>query len=278
LGIFEMLRLTPRIKRLISHKASEPELNKAAVAAGTRLLLDEAMDKVKQGLTTVEEVLRVIQLREEEAALCPNCCRSISLDFTVCPFCSFTVRRMCAGCRQELAAEWQVCPYCSTLAVPTVHRPVPVPAPEALPQLSPVVTPEVVKPSATVMRPRILVVDDDAVSRRLAVKALEKLDVQPEITEASSGPEALAAVEKNPPDLVVLDIMMPDMSGIEVCRQIRSNLQTVFIPILMLTANTDQDTRTEGFLAGTDDYVGKPFSIAELHARIKRLLRRTYGL
>jgi DNA-binding response OmpR family regulator len=131
------------------------------------------------------------------------------------------------------------------------------------------------KPAAA---PRILVVDDDPVSRRLVVKALQKLDLDAEIIEAVNGTQALAEVAAHTPDLIILDVMMPGMSGFEVCQKLRSDLHTAFIPILMLTANTDEDSRTKGFVVGTDDYVGKPFSVLELHARVRRLLRRTYGL
>jgi DNA-binding response OmpR family regulator len=122
------------------------------------------------------------------------------------------------------------------------------------------------------------VVDDDPVSRRLAVQSLRKLDLNPEVTEAAGGAEALEKVAARAPDLVVLDVMMPGMSGLEVCQRLRSDLRTAFLPILMLTANTDEGSRLQGFVAGTDDYMGKPFSVLELHARVRRLLRRTYGL
>jgi CheY-like chemotaxis protein len=259
IGLYEVLRFTPKLKRLISQKASEGEMLKAALAGGTRLLLDAALEQVRAGRITVEEVLRIIQIQEEEAHLCPQCSRSISLDFPVCPYCSFVLRRVCAACLQELSSEWQICPYCRTKVA---AGPGPVVAPAA-------------KPAAA---PRILVVDDDPVSRRLVVKALQKLDLDAEIIEAVNGTQALAEVAAHTPDLIILDVMMPGMSGFEVCQKLRSDLHTAFIPILMLTANTDEDSRTKGFVVGTDDYVGKPFSVLELHARVRRLLRRTYGL
>jgi len=269
IGLYEILRFTPKLKRLISQKASEGEMLKAALAGGTRLLLDAALDQVRGGRTTVEEVLRIIQIQEEEVHLCPQCTRSISLDFPVCPYCSFVLRRVCTACLQELSAEWQICPYCRT-KVGVAGTPGTV---------APATTAPVVPPAAMPSTaPRILVVDDDPVSRRLAVKALQKLDLAPEIVEAVNGTQALAEVAAKTPDLIVLDVMMPGMSGFEVCQKLRSDLRTAFIPILMLTANTDEDSRTQGFVVGTDDYVGKPFSVLELHARVRRLLRRTYGL
>ncbi len=85
-------------------------------------------------------------------------------------------------------------------------------------------------------------------------------------------------MEKQPPDLVILDIMMPRMDGFTVCQRLREDVRTAFVPILMLTANADENSRTKGFLVGTDDYLSKPFAVPEFTARVMRLLRRTYGL
>jgi DNA-binding response OmpR family regulator len=126
--------------------------------------------------------------------------------------------------------------------------------------------------------PRILVVDDDDAIRRLVSKSLQTLPVKPEVHTAAAGDEGLAVAQEMKPDLVVLDVKMPGLSGFEVCQKLRSNIQTAFIPILMLTGNTDEESRTQGFMVGTDDYMGKPFSVPELHDRVTRLLRRTYGL
>lgn len=89
------------------------------------------------------------------------------------------------------------------------------------------------------------------------------------------GEEALELVEQKPrPDLVVLDLMLPDISGTEVCRQIRQNEETAAIPVLMLTARGEEIDRVVGFEAGADDYVVKPFSMRELVLRIRAILRR----
>lgn len=108
--------------------------------------------------------------------------------------------------------------------------------------------------------------------------ALTQLEVQPQIRTASNGHEALASVEQEIPDLVVLDVMMPGIDGFEVCERLRQNLRTAFVPILMLTRNSDEAHRTKGSVVGTDDFMAKPFSVPELTARVTRLLRRTYGL
>ncbi len=92
------------------------------------------------------------------------------------------------------------------------------------------------------------------------------------VTEASTGPEALAAARREHPDLILLDLMLPEMSGLEVCRVIR---QEQSVPIIMLTAKGTEVDTVVGLHVGADDYVTKPFSLNELMARIAAVLRRT---
>ena len=113
------------------------------------------------------------------------------------------------------------------------------------------------------------------ISRRSRPVTTSKYAVQVEL--ASNGPEALEKVAARAPHLIVLDVMMPGMDGFEVCRKLRADLKTALIPVLMLTARDDADSKRMGFLAGTDDYVVKPFDRAELIARVQRLLERSYG-
>jgi DNA-binding response OmpR family regulator len=127
-------------------------------------------------------------------------------------------------------------------------------------------------------KPRILVVDDDASIRTIVTKSLEQLPFPVEIQSASNGVEGFEMVQDIHPDMVVLDIMMPGMDGFEVCQKLRSQVETAFIPVIMLTANPSEEGRIKGYLAGTDDYLAKPFNVAELHARVSRLLRRAYGI
>jgi DNA-binding response OmpR family regulator len=114
--------------------------------------------------------------------------------------------------------------------------------------------------------------------RSLVATALELLPTKPVVVEANDGSEALSKVEGLNPDLVILDLMMPGLTGFDVCERLRKDLRTAFIPILMLTASTDEESRSKGFMVGTDDFMNKPISIPELHGRVTRLLRRTYGL
>lgn len=122
------------------------------------------------------------------------------------------------------------------------------------------------------MAERILVVDDEPDLQDLVKLAL--CDAGYEVEVAATGREALAQVERAAPDLVVLDLMLPDMPGTEICRHLRGRPATGELPILMLTAKSEEVDRIVGFELGADDYVTKPFSPRELALRVRALLRR----
>jgi len=116
---------------------------------------------------------------------------------------------------------------------------------------------------------RILVVDDDAWVRKLVRGYLERAGFL--VVTAASGPEALTEFTVHPPDLVVLDLMLPGMDGFDVATRIR---QRSAVPIIMLTARATEDNRVLGLELGADDYVVKPFSARELEARVRAVFRR----
>lgn len=117
---------------------------------------------------------------------------------------------------------------------------------------------------------RVLVVDDEASIRKYVRVSLEQEDYAP--TEAVDGEQALLAMEQTLPGLVILDISMPKLDGMEVCRRIR---EWSAVPIIMLSALQDQSDKVQALRAGADDYLVKPFSIEELIARVEAVLRRT---
>ncbi len=118
--------------------------------------------------------------------------------------------------------------------------------------------------------PRILIVEDEPAVRFSLRVASEREGWQ--TVEATTGEQALAAVRRQRPDLVLLDIMLPDMSGLDVCRQIR--LEDRLVPIIMVSARGDEVDKIVGLELGADDYVTKPFSVRELVARVRAGLRR----
>jgi two-component system, OmpR family, phosphate regulon response regulator PhoB len=124
------------------------------------------------------------------------------------------------------------------------------------------------------MSARILIVDDE--TDLLTTLAYNVKCEGYEALSAASGEAALAAARATPaPDLIILDLMLPDLPGTEVCRRLRADEATRAIPIIMLTAKGDEVDRVVGFEVGADDYVVKPFSVRELMLRVRALLRRT---
>ena len=121
---------------------------------------------------------------------------------------------------------------------------------------------------------RVLVVEDDRDIAELVRRYLEKSGFDVEIL--SSGRDALTALAQQPPDLVVLDLMLPHVDGLDICRAIRSNAATAAVPVIILTARTEEAERILGLELGADDYIAKPFSPSELVARVRALLRRVH--
>ncbi|SFN37813.1 two-component system, OmpR family, phosphate regulon response regulator PhoB [Roseovarius lutimaris] len=122
-------------------------------------------------------------------------------------------------------------------------------------------------------QPTVLLVEDEPAQREVLSYNLEADGFH--VLVACNGEEALLIVEESPPDIIVLDWMMPNLSGIEVCRQLKTRTQTRAIPIIMLSARSEEVDLVRGLETGADDYVIKPYSVVELLARVRAQLRRT---
>jgi len=122
------------------------------------------------------------------------------------------------------------------------------------------------------MPTRVLVVEDNRDIAELVGRYLGKAGYATDIV--ASGREALQAITERPPDLLILDLMLPEVDGLEICRAVRLNEKTAGTPIIMLTARAEESDRIVGLELGADDYVAKPFSPNELVARVRALLRR----
>lgn len=125
---------------------------------------------------------------------------------------------------------------------------------------------------AVTVKPQILLVEDEPAQREVIAYNLAAEGYA--VTEAGDGEEAMLMIAENPPDLVILDWMMPNLSGIEVCRRLKADPETRAIPVIMLSARMDIPDRVRGLETGADDYISKPYSMAELMARIRANLRR----
>ena len=126
---------------------------------------------------------------------------------------------------------------------------------------------------STAGRPSVLVVEDEAAIATLLRYNLEKQGFH--VEEAGDGQEALNLIAETTPDLVLLDWMLPTLSGLEVCRQIRRRHETRNLPVIMVTARTEDQDAVRGLNTGADDYITKPFNMEALIARMRALLRRT---
>ncbi|MDD8022117.1 MAG: phosphate regulon transcriptional regulator PhoB [Paracoccaceae bacterium] len=122
-------------------------------------------------------------------------------------------------------------------------------------------------------QPCVLVVEDESAQREVLQYNLEAEGFR--VAMAVNGDEALLMVKEEKPDLIVLDWMLPNVSGIEICRRVKANPETRGIPIIMLSARSEEADRVRGLETGADDYVVKPYSVVELMARLRTQLRRT---
>ena len=123
------------------------------------------------------------------------------------------------------------------------------------------------------MREKILIVEDEPDIIKMLEYNLKKEGFR--ITSASDGREALRRAEREHPDIIILDLMLPEIDGLEVCKTLKQSSDTADIPVIMLTAKAQETDKIVGLELGADDYITKPFSIRELTARVKAVLRRT---
>lgn len=121
-------------------------------------------------------------------------------------------------------------------------------------------------------RPSVLVVEDEAPQREVLVYNLEAEGY--DVLQATSGDAALDLAREDNPDLILLDWMLPEVSGIEICRRLKATPETRAIPVIMISARSEEVDRVRGLETGADDYVVKPYSVVELMARIRTQLRR----
>jgi CheY-like chemotaxis protein len=214
MGVYELMRVTPRVRSVLLARATDDMVRSAAQATGMKSMFQDGLAKAASGMTLPEEIRRVIPPDEVESADGPE------------------------------AAE-----------VPAVPTPL---------------SSEVRSPRPV----RILVVDDDPALREILRDSLE--GERYEVTEAADGNEALAGIYRQRPDLVVTDLKMPGLDGLELLRKLRGDLATCQIPVIFLTAVEDLDAEAKALDLGADDYLSKPPERARLLSRIRRSLLRAH--
>ena len=255
IGIYEVLPVTAGVRSALIHNPSETNILAAAQNAGMISLRTAGLLKAMRGETTLEEVLRVTHVDVADNSRCPACDRGLDEDMVACPWCGTDVDRgQCAECSKSLHPDWRMCPYCKAEAVVT---------PAGLQRHPP-------RADNGADR-RVLVVDDDPSVCSFVAAALAG---ECEVLSAGTAELALAIVSAEPIGAVVLDLVLPDLSGIELARLLRADPRTALTPFIMLTGTDDRRAETEALLAGAEDYLTKPVEPALLTQRVLAVLDR----
>jgi type IV pilus assembly protein PilB len=208
-GIFEMLTINDDLRRLIIKGAADTEISAEARRLGIKGLFGDGLFKVRQGVTSVDELIR---------------------------------------------------------AAPPPERDARMPKPEK----EVVSIPEERKSEIPRKQPRVLAVDDDPFIRTMLEKVLSEANY--EVILAPDGEEALAKVFRDLPDLIISDVVMPKLDGLQLVKKLKGHLQTSIIPVILLTSKDEVESEVEGLEAGADDYIPKPIVINRLLARINRIM------
>ncbi len=253
-GIFEMLAFGARIGGLIQHGCSETELWDASVEGGLKTLFQDAIEKVMAGVTTLEEVARVVTVQDYPPVVLRSAVANLGLVAAPVELGAEHIEELTETEIEDL----------EQISKELYGEPRPQVQARAEPKLQP-------RRAPGRERPLVLVVDDAQEILQLVSMALED---DYEIHTAEDGLDGLNAVDRLRPDLVVLDVMMPRMSGYEVCGALKEKPDTQDIPVLMLSARGEKAHVKKGFYAGADDYLPKPFDPEELLLRSRALLRR----
>ncbi len=268
IGVYELLEQNEQVREAIAAHPTSQALRQIARASGMRSMLADGIEKIRQGITTIEEVARVCPIDKDESLAgisCPECGRSIAAPDALCSFCQHKLRSACRECGADLQDQWIVCPFCATPISDTV---------ETLPgYVSKASEPAPIQSEIDKQAPRIVAADDEPHIRTMVRLLLEKQGYY--VIQAVDGEDALEKIRAELPDLVVLDVNMPRRNGFSVCKAVRSSVETMFTPVIMLTGQDSIEEKLEGLSSGADDYITKPFQADEFLARIDTVLRRS---
>ncbi len=252
-GIFEVLPVTGALRKVLLSTPTEAAIAAAARANGMTTLRASALAAAHRGETTYEEVLRATHVDAVSGPRCPTCARALADDMICCPWDgALLARGNCTTCERPLDAEWSTCPWCRA----PIEGATPPP---------PVSEPDVAR------LPRLLVVDDDPSVCAFVAAALTG---SVEVEAAHTATDALARVGAEHFDGVLVDNGLPDLSGIEIIRLLRTDPLTLGLPLVMFTGSSSTAVEDEARRAGADDCLAKPVEPLMLEERVLSLLTR----
>jgi type IV pilus assembly protein PilB len=256
-GVFEVLPVTASMRAVLLSTPNEGAVAAAAKTAGMHTLRASAVALAHAGETTYEEVLRVTQVDSSAGMHCSACGGALGGDMVVCPWCTTPIDRgHCEGCDRRLEAEWRMCPWCRTPVARHAHE----------------------RPGAggdssgAADLPRLLVVDDDPDIGSYVATTLEgKADIR----SVRTAGEALDLATTERYDALLIDNRLPDLTGVELIRLLRSEARTAALPLMLFTSSEDPDLEDEARGAGADDYLAKPVDPVSLEQRALALVERS---
>jgi type IV pilus assembly protein PilB len=256
IGVFEVIPISGTLRAMLDEGVPETALRNQARVEGARSMRAMALDAVNSGETTVEDVLRVIPSDDTEKTSATQSRGSVKSapdpEIDVPHRMPPALERSASALRESTARLEQSAP----LAVAGLDA-----------EMS----------AAPRTEYTVLAVDDEPINLELIRLCLRKAPLPIKVLTAESGPAALALLEHETVQLALLDVMMPGMSGIELCQRIRAERRHAAMPVLMITALDDTSSKQGAFTAGSDDYLTKPVNRDELIMRVVRALERTYG-
>jgi len=250
-GIFEVLPVTAQLRHVLLTTPTEAAIGAAARAHGMATLRTSALEAAHRGETTYEEVLRATHVDDVAGPRCPSCARALADDMMCCPWDGTVLgSNRCTGCDRQLDEQWRTCPWCRTPAA--------TPPPEVA-----------AEPDRL---PRLLVIEDDLTICAFVAVAL---DGMAEVVSVHTAEDGLAAVGEQEFDGALIDNQLPDLTGVEVIRLLRTDPRTLTLPLVMFTGSSSPDIERDARRAGADDYLIKPVEPALLEERVLGLMRNS---
>ncbi len=255
-SIVEILKMTPEVERRIASGATADRIAEAAIKGGMQSLWESGLAHVLKGDSTVDELLRVVDVPSEDEELADSGKPARE---------SGKMKRPSGGAQAPPRTSLPTVDV--SVSSQPVSPPIEVPALEGSFELL-----ETEEDTAVPIDAKVLLVDDEDQLRRVMRDLLERDGYQ--VTEARDGVEALDQIDRHAPDIIVLDLNLPGLDGYGVLSHLRSRPATAAIPVVVLTAQGDEDNEVRVFEMGADDFLSKPFRARALSVRLRAVLGR----